>query len=161
MEQSPPKFLCDEMLQRLGRWLRAAGYDTRIAAEGESDYELLQHALREERLLITRDRGLIEHRRAPGTVILLRADNLEACAEELSRQVAIEWQFSPFTRCMVCNAALQEARPKQLSVLPLAKREFIDAAYFCPSCQQIFWEGSHVRRMRTHLQEWHERFSHH
>jgi hypothetical protein len=29
-----PRFLCDEMLRGLGRWLRAAGYDTVIAEVG-------------------------------------------------------------------------------------------------------------------------------
>jgi hypothetical protein len=29
-----PRFLCDEMLHGLGRWLRAAGYDTVIAESG-------------------------------------------------------------------------------------------------------------------------------
>ena len=55
------------MLQRLGRWLRAAGYDTLIARNAESDYELLRQALDEGRLLITRDRELAKHRRAAGT----------------------------------------------------------------------------------------------
>jgi uncharacterized protein with PIN domain len=27
-EKAEPKLLCDEMLMRLGRWPRAAGYDT-------------------------------------------------------------------------------------------------------------------------------------
>ncbi len=31
------RFLCDEMLTRLARWLRAAGYDTVMLEIGESD----------------------------------------------------------------------------------------------------------------------------
>ena len=32
-----PRFLCDAMLHRLARWLRAAGYDTEVARHAEGD----------------------------------------------------------------------------------------------------------------------------
>ncbi|MGD8577610.1 MAG: DUF5615 family PIN-like protein, partial [Thiohalophilus sp.] len=86
------KFLCDEMLQRLGNWLRAAGYDTLIETDGRQDYELLQEAIATRRKLITRDRKLLEHRRAPGHVIYLEGNNLEECAASLSAKLPIDWQ---------------------------------------------------------------------
>ena len=52
------RFLCDEMLVRLARLLRAAGYDTYLAAGGEPDAELIKTARREGRILITRDKRL-------------------------------------------------------------------------------------------------------
>lgn len=45
----PPKFRCDEMLQCLGSWLCAAGYDTLIAKDAEADYQLLRQAIDEGR----------------------------------------------------------------------------------------------------------------
>ena len=62
MDGRAPALLCDRMLIRLGRWLRAAGYDTEIAADAIADRLLLDHAIREGRLLLTRDRKLAEHR---------------------------------------------------------------------------------------------------
>lgn len=53
MASEEPGFLVDEMLQRLGPWLRAAGYDTRIATHAEADYYLLRQAIDEGRLLLT------------------------------------------------------------------------------------------------------------
>ena len=104
------KFLVDENLQRLGSWLRAAGYDTLIESDGRPDYELLKQALAEQRLLITRDRNLTEHRRAPGTVILLECENLEDCVAALCRQLPINWLHQPFIRCLVCNTRLIDAK---------------------------------------------------
>jgi uncharacterized protein len=46
------------MLTGIGRWLRAAGYDTVIAAGGASDADLLAQARAESRVLLTCDRGL-------------------------------------------------------------------------------------------------------
>jgi hypothetical protein len=52
------RFLCDEMLGRLARLLRAAGYDTYLAAKAEPDDELIRLARREGRILVTRDKRL-------------------------------------------------------------------------------------------------------
>lgn len=153
------KFLVDENLQRLGNWLRAAGYDSLIETDGRSDYELLKQALAEERLLITRDRKLSEYRRAPGTVILLECDKLEDCIAALSRQVPIDWLHDPFVRCLVCNTNLILAKPEHLLELPVRLRDSLDTAYYCPSCRKVYWDGSHVSRMRTRLQDWRQRFA--
>jgi Mut7-C RNAse domain len=58
------RFLCDEMLAGLGRWLRIAGYDTAIADCGRRDRDLVEQAHAEQRILLTRDRRLVEIRRA-------------------------------------------------------------------------------------------------
>ncbi len=147
------------MLQRLGSWLRAAGYDTLIAKDAEDDYQLLRKAIDEGRLLITRDRELARHRRARGTVIYIECDNLEQCVADLSGKVAINWLMNPFTRCMNCNTPLIDATPQQVRSLPPITKEHVDAAFYCPECKQVFWEGSHVKRMRRHLDEWSSKYS--
>ena len=53
-----PRFLCDEMLRGLGRWLRAAGYDTVIAGGGIPDRALAARCAEEDRVLLTKDRQL-------------------------------------------------------------------------------------------------------
>lgn len=154
-----PQFLCDEMLQRLGRWLRAAGYDTVIARDAEADYHLLRKAIAEGRLLITRDRELAGHRRAGGTVVFIEGDNLEQCAAALSAKVPINWLLAPFSRCMNCNTPLEAAQAAQIQSLPFKDKPNLDQAVYCPVCKQVFWDGSHVRRMRRHLTEWAEKYS--
>lgn len=154
-----PKLLCDEMLQRLGRWLRAAGYDTEIAMDAEPDYELLKQARREGRYLLTRDQKMLEFRNASETVILLAANSLDECAQALSEQLNIDWLAQPFSRCMVCNTEFIDASLQQLADLSLVRTEHVNAAFYCPNCRQVFWDGSHVKRMRTHLHDWAARFS--
>src|SRR6266508_2517498 len=56
-----PRCVVDTMLGRLGRWLRAMGYDTLYPGPtpGEAgDQRLLQLARAEDRILVTRDRML-------------------------------------------------------------------------------------------------------
>jgi uncharacterized protein with PIN domain len=153
------KFLCDEMLQRLGSWLRAAGYDTLIEHDGRSDYELLKQALAEDRLLITRDRKLLEHRRASGTVILLDCNELEDCARELTKQLPVNWLYQPFIRCMVCNTSLRPATENEAATLPEKIKSQIDSPLYCPSCQKVYWDGGHVDRMQVRLNKWQTEFN--
>lgn len=148
-----PRFLCDEMLKGLGRWLRVAGYDTLILEDGEEDAALLQRAVEEGRLLLTRDRPLMDYREATGTVILLQCSGLSQCASELTRRLGIDWQHRPFSRCLVCNTPLLTATPAQRLQIPEDARED-ELVLYCPSCDKLYWEGSHVRRMRKKLQRW-------
>src|SRR5512143_620805 len=103
---SEPRFLCDEMLQRLGRWLRAAGYDTAIAAAGQDDRELVQQANNENRLLLTRDRHMAQFRNGRGLVMLLEPNSLTSEVADISERFAIDWLLRPFSRCLECNTPL-------------------------------------------------------
>ena len=57
-----PRFLCDEMLGRLCRYLRAAGYDALLANGGRGDGELLRQCREEGRYFLTQDQLVQEHR---------------------------------------------------------------------------------------------------
>ena len=154
MRNGPVRFLCDEMLKGLGKWLRIAGYDVLILPDGSDDQQLLEQALTENRLLLTRDRKIAEHKKAKGTVVLLDCQELAECAGELGARFAIDWLFRPFSRCMICNTLLIEANKEQWQEIPNVARQSITLLRFCPTCNQLFWDGSHVARMRERLQQW-------
>ena len=147
-------FLCDRMLIRLGRWLRAAGYDTAIQEEATTDRVLLSRALGEGRLLLTRDRKLTEYREAPGTVLLLAGNTLVESARALTTGAGLDWLHRPFTRCLVCNAPLEPAPAEAREDLPKGARTLADSATWCPRCAKLFWRGSHARRMEDRLAAW-------
>ena len=148
------RFLCDQMLARLGRWLRAAGYDTAIQDGPTTDRQLLQRALGEGRLLVTRDRKLIEFRQAPGAVVLLAGNTLGDCAAELAARADLNWLHRPFSRCLVCNTPLEPAPRDARGQIPAGARALAASATWCATCGKVFWRGSHARRMRVHLEAW-------
>jgi uncharacterized protein len=149
-----PRLLCDEMLQRLGRWLRAAGYDTAIADGGKPDADLLKQASDEGRILLTRDRGLAMGAGSTVAVVELATDELDAAARALRDGIGIDWLRAPFTRCLVDNAALHPARPAEWDRLPGRIRGLAGPLTTCPRCGRIYWPGGHQRRMRTRLEQW-------
>jgi len=145
------KFLCDEMLHGLARWLRAAGLDTAMAPPRRSDRSLLQQACVEGRLLLTRDRKLLEFREAPGQVLLLQGQGLEAWADELGAALPLDWQHAPFSRCLLCNVSLRPADAATSPSIPPSVRAAGLPLRACPACGRRYWEGGHVRRMRARL----------
>jgi len=148
------KLLCDEMLMRLGRWLRAAGYDTAIAHSGSADREIVAQAAREGRLLITCDRRMAEHKRAASRLILLETQGLHEQAREVAGRLRIDWMYRPFSRCLVCNTLLEYGDDKHFSMVPPESRKVIEEVYICPGCGKTYWHGSHVVRMRRKLAAW-------
>ena len=151
---SAPCFLVDEMLMRLGRWLRAAGYDAQMLAPGTNDAAWVATADREGELLITRDRKMELYRDACGFVICLHANDTEGCVRELAERIAIDWLYAPFSRCLACNARLVAGDADAWRKVPAFSRRLIDRVWRCAGCGQIYWHGSHVRRMHHQLVRW-------
>ena len=146
------RFLCDEMLVGLGRWLRIAGYDTVIADRGRNDRELVEQAHAEDRILLTRDRRLVEIRKANDRTIVLESVGIDAWAAELVRRLQLDWNHNPLSRCNVCNVVLEEAPSEVRWKLPPRIRELNEHVNVCAQCGRLYWEGSHVRRMRRRLE---------
>jgi uncharacterized protein with PIN domain len=148
------KFLCDEMLTGLGRWLRIAGYDTLIIETIMNDQEILHLALQENRLLLTRDRHFL-NMGSQDSVIYLNSNTMEECVAELTKKLKINWLFSQFSRCIVCNTPFIEADPQLiLEQAPPDVQNSSTKFWYCPNCQKLFWEGSHTERMYKQLQKW-------
>ena len=142
-----PRFIADEMLQGAGQWLRVAGYDTALPVNGTRDRHLLEKAVSEDRWLVTRDRELARHRLAPHYVILVTGNSLEANLRDLTRLINLDWFRAPFSRCKRCNSPLGNGSPADARAPPADARE----VSHCPHCRQVYWLGSHVRRMRAQL----------
>lgn len=146
------RLLCDEMLAGLGRWLRAAGYDTALAKPSEPDRQLLERCAAEGRVLLTADRELAA-RKSKVRVLLLNGD-FDEDAEVLKRELRIDWLKDPFSRCVMDNTPLDPAGPEAMARVPEEARALDGPFRVCPTCGRVYWPGSHVRRMRERLERW-------
>jgi hypothetical protein len=142
------------MLKGLARWLRAAGHDTRVAPDGMPDRQVLTQALNDRRWLITRDAKLAEHRRADEVVVVLHHNDITDCAREVSRRLRVNWLAAPFTRCLTCNTPLVTAPDDRAERLREELKGLVGEVRLCPHCDQLYWAGGHVRRMRRRLENW-------
>lgn len=142
----PRRWLADEMLGRLARYLRILGEDTEYV-RGMSDGEIVAAATAGGRRVITRDRELAT--RSAGSV-LLHAAELGAQLRELRAAEPSLPTEPAFDRCTRCNGTLEAAGTAAAggSAPPGVVR------FRCAACGQHYWEGSHTRRIRADLQLW-------
>lgn len=145
------RFAADAMLGRLARWLRVLGYDTwyDIAL---ADPVLVDLAADEDRVLLTRDRHLLQELR-PARAHEVREDDPLRQLRDLVLALQLEPPRELFTRCLLDNTPL-EALPEDvaLPLLPEGVRGLAGTVRRCPSCGRLYWDGSHVRRMRAALE---------
>ena len=149
-----PRFLCDEMLGRLRRYLRAAGYDTQFARNGASDAELLRQCQNEGRHFLTQDTLVREHKAARGIALILPHVPLDELAALLDTRFHLDWLSHAFTRCLVDNTLLVAADDAALARAPQDARRQDEPLCHCPACGRVYWRGSHYKRMRAKLCAW-------
>ncbi len=141
------RFLCDQMLGSLAKWLRILGHDAAYAREGEGDDDrLLERAADEERVLLTRDKELAY--RADGAV-LIESTSLErqlrcvfdACDVEVSVDAMLN-------RCTVCNVPVVAVDKAEVcGDVPEHAYEMHERFWRCPSCGRVYWKGTHWDNM--------------
>jgi hypothetical protein len=142
-----PRFVLDVHLGKLASLLRMLGFDALYQGD-YGDEELVRISLEQRRALLSRDRALLA---APVLVRSYRVRSeipLEQ-AEEVLQRFDLCDSARPFTRCLRCNAALESVPAEAVSGrLPAgvrsAQREFLR----CPGCNRVYWDGTHVARMR-------------
>lgn len=147
------RFALDQHLARLAAYLRLMGLDTAHRPEW-ADEELARVAVEEHRVLLSRDKRLLMRNRVVHGGFVHATDPMDQVPEVLHRFGARE-TFAPFTRCLACNGLLQPVSRDQVSSrLQPDTRRFYDRFWQCAGCHRIYWEGSHVRRMRTWVAAW-------
>jgi uncharacterized protein with PIN domain len=143
------KFICDDNLGKLAKWLRTLGYDT-LFFDPIEDGELVKKALKEDRAVLSRDRELSRFKLKPGERILFIES--ERPLEQL-KQVVKHFQLKTskeqiFSRCLICNQTLERADKEKIKdrLYPYVYQTQ-DNFMLCPQCDRIFWPATHVERM--------------
>lgn len=147
-------FIADVMLGKLARWLRILGYDV-VYDPNADDEALVECAVTEGRLLLTKDRSLVERWRKKLRkygYLLLTSDDWQ---EQLKQTVAhfnLDVHNRRLTRCPDCNGVL-EAVPKEAVRYKVPFFVFTNHDRFarCSHCGKIYWAGSHYERMNEAL----------
>jgi uncharacterized protein len=145
-----PLFAVDIMLGKLAKWLRLMGFDTFYSNTAEDDF-LMDLALKEERILLTRDRILVE--RMGNSAYFVQ----NILLPEQLKEVATEFQLSHFHlpgRCSVCNGILvsisKSGIEKQVPPYVFQTQEDF---FQCERCGKLYWEGTHIRHIEEMISE--------
>lgn len=142
-----PRFVLDQHLGKLAAGLRLLGFDTLYRNDYHDD-ELAQISAGEQRILLTRDRGLLKRGRVTYGYYVWATDP-ERQIEEVVRRFRLGKKVAPFQRCLRCNGLLTpvEKAAVQDQLEPMTDRVFHEFAA-CQACGQVYWKGSHYERMQ-------------
>ena len=136
--------MVDQMLMRLGRWLRLVGMDVSNPGD-DDDPELMIRARQENMVLVTRDKRLAENCRTAGVeCILLQSTSLLGQLNEMAKK-GVKMELDP-QRCTVCNGPLRAVR--EADDQPLYER-----TWECLVCGKLYWSGSHWKRIEDTLKQ--------
>lgn len=142
------RFVADAHLGGLARLLRMAGFDTLYDNHGD-DAEIAATALREGRIVLTRDRELLKRRNVSHGCYVRAIKAFEQFTEIFER-LDLAGSVRPLSLCLRCNAPLAAvAKAQVLSRLPPAVAQRYERFSACPACARVYWQGSHWQRMNA------------
>ena len=146
---APPRvtrFIADAHLGGLARLLRLTGFDT-LYDNHYDDAEIVAIAVREGRIVLTRDRELLKRRELTHGCFV-HALKPEQQAIEIFQRLDLCRSARPFSLCLECNAPLRPIDKAEVAHrLPPDVRARHARFSTCDRCRRVFWEGSHWRRM--------------
>lgn len=150
---NPVRFLLDNHLGKLARYLRLLGFDTLYFSNQYDDAQLAQLAQDEGCILLTRDRGLLKRSQVIHGYCLRSRDPQEQVLSVLHRYQLSD-QIDAWHRCLRCNGRLHPVDKELiLDHLQPKTKLYYDQFRNCEICKQIYWKGSHYKRLQTFLDE--------
>jgi len=131
------------------------GYDA-VFFEGDDDAYLIDRALKEDRVILTRDtqvmkRGVITSGRL--SAIFIDSDEPEQQVLQVIETLHLDFQSRLFTICLECNNPLEERGKEEVKdrVPPYVFKtqpQYME----CPVCHRIYWRGTHWQAMLRKLE---------
>jgi hypothetical protein len=151
---SEVRFIVDQNVGKLAKWLRMMGYDTLFFKRGD-DSRMVATALAEGRVILTRDTEIMKRRVITSgrlNAILIRSDEPELQIHQIIDTLGLDCQFKPFSLCLECNQPLV-VRDKQevKDLVPPYVLQTQSHYMECPACHRIYWKGTHWTAMLQKL----------
>jgi uncharacterized protein with PIN domain len=138
------KFLVDQPLGGLAKWLRFCGFDAalvRLAPDQPQDWPPPQPQTH----ILTRQAACKRLKR-PDLLVLDAAEPDAQLEEVMSRLRISPRQLNPLSRCSHCNEPLTSL-DRDLVQGRVPEHIFHYHRQFseCPRCHRVYWPGSHIR----------------
>ena len=140
------------MLGKLAKWLKILGFDTLFFSKIEDD-KLISLAKDEERVLLTRDNGLLEKAKDVKSLFIDSEDWRTQLVQVLDAYNLRE-KARPYSLCIECNTRLKQL-PKAKAKNLVSNFVYESARDFalCPDCGRVYWQGTHHTDMALKIDE--------
>ena len=146
------KLLLSKELGRLANWLRILGLDAEYFRQ-ENLSSLVIQALREERIIITRNQHFSRH--SGIKIVILRSEKIKQQLPEVLKalNIAVNKDIM-FSRCIICNVPLVPIEKEKVKErVPAYVFETQGSFTTCPKCSRVYWPGTHWGNVQKTLEE--------
>ena len=153
IQNFPQRFFCDVGLGGLTRWLRGAGYEAFWKPDLD-DAAVIRETEQIDGTLITTDslmteRGVLRDGLLPW-VWVPSSLTLEEQLTVVLRELGLPLRES---RCMHCGGVLRRVEKSEvIDRIPPRTALWLDEYFLCSQCNQLFWRGTHWKRISAELQ---------
>ncbi len=145
------KFFADDMVGKLARLLRAAGYDT-LYERAIEDVELARRAEAEDRVVLTRH-GSFAARTGCKSVFFVESPYPLEQLVAVTRRFLLDLLSHSFERCIECNETLVAVgKEENRERIPPLVWDMTDEYHECPMCKRLYWRGTHCDSISHRLQ---------
>ena len=141
------KFIADINLGDIVKYMRVLGldlyYDPLLSTR-----EIIEISKRENRIILTKSRKLLKFKEVSHGIFIRPGTTTEQIRRIID-YLDIKDNTKPFSRCLGCNTLLNIVlKEKILDRIPPKTKEFCDEYVQCPSCDKIYWKGTHFIHMK-------------
>ena len=146
------KFLVDQPLGGLAKWLRFCGFDATLVRL-TLDKPKCWPSPRPQIHILTRQ-AACERLKRPDLLVLAAAEPEAQLEEVISRLHISPRRLNPLSRCSHCNDPLIPL-DRELVQGRVPEHVFHYQRQFseCPRCHRVYWPGSHIRGITGTLRE--------
>jgi uncharacterized protein with PIN domain len=141
---------------KLAKWLRMMGYDS-LFFDGDDDGQMVRQALAEDRVIVTRDTGIMKRgaiSRGRLRAVLIESEEPERQMRQLMVEFDLKGQSRPFTLCLECNETLMARSREEVAGRVPPHVYSTQTQYMeCPGCHRIYWRGTHWEAMVRKLEK--------
>lgn len=142
------RFILDVHLGKLAKYLRLLGFDSFYDTK-YVDQEIIDIAKKENRIILTRDIGLLKNKKVTHGY-WLRETNPKKQMSEIIRRFDLSHSFQPFIRCLECNGKIHLIDADHVKEkIPPGVKEVQQKFYQCEDCKRIYWEGTHYKKLEA------------
>ena len=144
------RFATDASLGKLGRHLRAAGFDTQCEHQSRDDDFL--GTIESRRVILTRTRAVKQRFQGRRLVFIHDNDPLRQMMQVVRALNIRASDCRPFSRCLACNRQLLPIDKQAIkNRVPVFVWQRHASFHVCDQCRRIYWAGSHQDRMSKRL----------
>lgn len=151
-----PRFIVDQNVGKLTRYLRMMGYDA-VFFDGEHDGQMVATARREKRIILTKDSGVMQRRvitKGPVEAVFIEGDQPPVQIRQVVTTLGLDPHLNPFSICLECNQPLEpRTREEVADQVPAYVFRTQTQYRACPACGRVYWQGTHWQAMTDFIND--------